>query len=141
MRRLIAIALFACFGCGDIGNVQVSLSFSDAALASATRRLAFITREAPVSGDGCAALWSTASNTLAESSALVDYPNRNDIVTANVSLTRYPALTVLVYAHPSRSVDIASPQTGAIAGGCKDVRSKGEETTEIAVELSPPPRR
>src|SRR2546421_716565 len=100
----LLLSLAAISGCGDLGNVNVKLTFPNdgGATEAATRRLVFIVREVPKAGSGCDLLWSTAPTSLAENRTVMDYPNRNDLVAAPVKLSEYPKLTLLVYAHPSK---------------------------------------
>lgn len=137
--RLLPLSLVlaaAVSGCGDVGNVNVKLEFTEDALEAATKRLLFVTREAPANGMGCAALWSDAPSGLAENRATIDFPNKNDVVAAPVMLSRYPRLTLLVYAHASRDTSTSAP----IAGGCADVTVDPTATTEILIEMEAPPR-
>src|SRR5438105_4573846 len=105
-------ALSALSACGDLGAVDVALTFPDATTQSATRKLIFVTREAPRAGTGCDTLWTMQSNGLAEKRTAIDYPNRNDLVASDVDLTKYPKLTLLVYAYPSRDTSVSSPIAG-----------------------------
>jgi hypothetical protein len=138
-RKLFAGLLFssALFGCGDLGNVDVSLTFSDSAMQAATRRLLFIVREVPKSGTGCEALWTMQSNGLAESRSVIDYPNRNDVVAAPVKLSQYPRLTLLVYAYPNKDTVTTSP----IGAGCQLVTVSADSTMNVMIKLDPPPAK
>lgn len=138
--RCLLGALFAGLlaGCGDLGSVDVKLMFPDEATQASTRRLLFVVREVPKTGSGCAALWSSDPTGLAETRSLIDYPNRNDVLAAPVRLAQYPALTFLVYAHPSRDIASSTP----IAGGCEETKIDPNATTDVLLTLErPPPAR
>jgi hypothetical protein len=130
----LLLAATSLSACGDLGNVNIKLTFPDQATESATRRLKLIARELPVNSDGCDALWGTPQPGLKERQAFVDFPNRNDILAENVKLTDYPALDMLVYAYPSLDTTTSQP----IAGGCQGVKTNTGSDEDITVTLKKP---
>ncbi len=138
MKRIaaLALALLGSAACGDIGNVRVNLEFPDEETELRTRALLFVVREVPKDRGGCEDLWRDMQPSgLGELRTVVEYPNRNDVVGAPVKLSEYPALTLLVYAHPSRDVTTSTP----IAGGCTETAIDAESTQEVTVALEAKP--
>jgi len=139
MKRFFPLTLpvlaFALASCGDVGNVSVKLTFADPALEAATRRLEFVVRDGDPSGNGCSRLWTANTGNFAENRSQIDYPNKNPVVVAPVMLAKYPRLTLLVYAHPSKDV----MNSAAIAGGCQDVMTDQSATVDIAIVMMKPP--
>src|SRR5687767_8322046 len=93
--KLFSLATFvlaALGACGDVDRVQVNLDFPDDATERSTQKLLFVVREAPMVGNGCAALWMKEPTGLAENQSIVDYPYKNDVVAAPIKLSQYPAL-------------------------------------------------
>lgn len=142
MKRRYGILLASTLGvlgatsCGDIGNVRVDVEFPDQESELKTRALLFVVREVPKDRAGCDDLWSNQPSGLAENRSIIEYPNRNDTVAAPVKLSQYPALTLLVYAYPSRDVTASSP----IAGGCVEAGINAEETQSVVIEMEAPPQ-
>ncbi len=126
-----ALAAALC-GCGDIGVVRLDVQFPDEDTELRTRALRVVVRQSPMSGDGCQALWSTQPTGLPETTSVVEYPNRNDILAAPVKLSMYPSLTYFIYAHPT--ADVSTSQ--AIAGGCIQSGTDPEATQELTVSLA-----
>jgi hypothetical protein len=130
----LVLASAAGASCGDLGNVNIALTFPDDTTKAATRRLELIVRETPMTGDGCAALWSNMPTGLKERSAVIDYPNRNDVLGANVNLSEYPRLTMLVYAYAGLDLSTAP----RIAGGCQVVQTNTGSDQNIIIKLQKP---
>lgn len=116
--------------CGDIGTLELAVTFPSEDAELRTRALRVVVREVPPDGSaGCDALWSDPVPGLRQTARVTAFPNRNDVLAAAVSLD-YPALNLFVYGHPGiRSVTSMDPGTGAeeatfeavgdpLVGGC-----------------------
>ncbi len=138
MLRLFAplMLLSGAMGCGDIGNVQVSVGFPDNETELRTRSLLLVVREVPTDRSGCDDLWSDRPTGLAESRSLVEYPNRNPIVGAPVKLDMYQFLTLMVFAYPSTDTETSRP----LAGGCIETQIDAENTSEVNITMEMAPR-
>jgi len=134
MKRILILAL-ALAGCGDIPNVRTSITFPNEEIELRTRALLLIVREVPKDRPGCQDLWRDQPMGLAETRSVIEYPNRNDVVGAPVKLSEYPALSLFVYAHPSRDITAST----AIAGGCTETPIDAEATQEVLIALEPRP--
>jgi hypothetical protein len=134
MKRILLLLLLLA-GCGDIGNVRVTIGFPSEEAELRTRALVFVTREVPKNRGGCEDLWRDQPMGLPELRSVIEYPNRSDIVASPVKLSMYPSLTLLVYAHPSRDVTASTP----IAGGCVETPIDAEMTQEVMIQLEPRP--
>jgi hypothetical protein len=96
ISALSAALLCLAAGCGDVPRLDVRLHYGDPALDAATRKLMFVVRAVPMSGDPCSPLWTDRSPGLPERAWLVDYPARNDLVAAPLDVGVY---TIFVYAY------------------------------------------
>jgi hypothetical protein len=121
-------------GCGDVDKVSVKITFPDDAAKSSTSNLLFIVRQAPASGNGCAALWVDEASMLPQNASTIEYPYKNDVVAAPIDLQGYPALTLLIYAYPAgATIDVQKPGSNAIVAGCEQRPKDGAE--ELTVTL------
>lgn len=127
---LIGAAVALVTACGDIGTLELDVTFPNEDVELRTRALRIVVREVPPDGSsGCDALWSDPIPGLRQTERTTAFPNRNDVLAAAVSLD-YPALNLFVYGHPGvRSETSQDPDTGAeetrfapvgdpIVGGC-----------------------
>ena len=138
MMRFVAISILGAAmlaGCGDVNKVRVSLTFPDDTTETATNELLFIVREAPKSGNGCAALWSSDTSPLPQNSSTIEFPYKNDVVAAPIDLNEYPALSLLVYAFPT--AEVSQPTARALAGGCTQIVTSDKSDVVIALEKRP----
>lgn len=120
--------------CGDVDKLSVNVTFPDEDAKEATSNLLFIVRQAPATGNGCGALWSSEPPMLPQNASTIAYPYKNDIVAAPIDLQGYAALTLLIYAYPTgATINVERPGEGAIVGGCEQRNRDGE--TEITIAL------
>src|SRR5262245_57918192 len=132
MKRFLLLAL-TITACGDIGNVRIDVQFPNEETELRTRALLFVVREVPKERSGCMDLWRDQPMGLAEARSFIEYPNRTDVVGSPVKLSEYPALSLFIYAHPSRDITASTP----IAGGCTESTIEADSTQEVVVVLEP----
>lgn len=172
---LIAVTAAWSMGCGDVSKLSINIVFPDDETKNATQKLFFVVREVSTSTTPCTGLWDTAPlcadvsgelRPCAEYLKLVDYPNRNDVMTAPLDVNQY---TVMVYSYAapidllcSENAECESSQVGAycssfssavdtkactrdeaglraIAGGCAGGVVSLSGATDLTIQLEKPP--
>ena len=129
---LVAAIGICVTGCGDIGAVLVELEFPDEQTESITQALLYRAREVPFGRDGCADLWNPGQPAnLAQSEAIVPYPNRIDVRALGIDLAPYESLNVFVFAYATANIQNEAP----IAGGCVEAPVSGDSTNSIVIPL------
>lgn len=135
-RTLGLFLLSSSFACGNIGQVELDVSFAEADIELRTRGLHIFVREVPMDGSsGCEDLFTTTQTTLRQTEAKVEYPNRNDVVAAPVNLDTYANLTFRVYALPTLDT---LPEEG-IAAGCADSPIDASTSQTVEIVMNPRP--
>ncbi|MEQ8278543.1 MAG: hypothetical protein RMA76_32365 [Deltaproteobacteria bacterium] len=134
-RTLGLFLLSSSFACGNIGQVELDVSFADADIELRTRGLHIFVRQVPPNGSGCDDLFTTTQTMLLQTEAKVEYPNRNDVVAAPVNLDSYPDLTFRVYALPTLDT---LPEEG-IAAGCADSPIDASTSQTVEIVMNPRP--
>lgn len=148
----LALTLLVGVGCGDIAALELDITFPSDEDFLRTRALRTTIREVPRDGSsGCAALWTDPLPMLQERTVVVSFPNQVDVLVANLDLSLFPALTLLVYGHPGiRSVtrendrgetEVVFEAVGdPLVGGCVDQPIGTEAITErVEIPLFPAP--
>lgn len=134
-RTLGLFLLSTSFACGNIGQVELDVSFSDADTELRTRGLHIFVRQVPMTGTGCDDLFTTTQTMLLQTEAKVEYPNRNDVVAAPVNLDSYSELTFRVYALPT----LDTPPEQGIAAGCADSAIDSSTSQVVDIVINPRP--